>query len=56
MEILRERLLARLDAPFPLTILEGIEGSGRRTLLKQWAAQPSPELRVEGWESAYPTG
>lgn len=46
MTILRERLLARLNESFPLTILEGIEGSGRRTLLTQWAARPSQELRV----------
>lgn len=41
IEIARRRLLTRLDEPVPLVILEGVAGAGKRTLLRQWAAQPS---------------
>lgn len=36
-ELSRARLLARLDAPLRLTILESLPGAGRSTLLRQWA-------------------
>ncbi|PWD50950.1 hypothetical protein C8046_10080 [Serinibacter arcticus] len=41
-ELTRDRLLARLDAPFLATIVEGVPGSGRRTLLRQWVAAARP--------------
>ncbi|MDQ7993143.1 MAG: LuxR C-terminal-related transcriptional regulator [Propionicimonas sp.] len=41
IEIARRRLLGRLDEHFPLVILEGVAGAGKRTLLRQWAMAPS---------------
>lgn len=43
----RPRLLRRLDDAFPVTVLEGHVGSGKRTLVSQWAAAaPSGDVRI----------
>lgn len=42
----RRGLLARLDARTPLMVLEALGGSGRRTVLRQWATATPDEVRV----------
>lgn len=48
-EVVREHLLVRLNEPMPLLILEGLPGSGRTTLLRQWQARAAefPRILVE---------
>ncbi|MTB89579.1 hypothetical protein H9L21_14630 [Aeromicrobium senzhongii] len=40
-ELVRPRLMARLDTGLPLVVVEALPGSGKRTLLRQWAADAS---------------
>lgn len=42
----RQRLLAALDSPLSLVILEAVPGAGKRTLLTQWAAEATDEHRA----------
>lgn len=44
--MIRHRLIATLDSPLPLVVIEAIPGAGKRTLLKDWAEQPCDEHRV----------
>ncbi|MDF1489220.1 helix-turn-helix transcriptional regulator [Tessaracoccus caeni] len=44
--MIRHRLIASLDSPLPLVVIEAIPGAGKRTLLKDWAQQPCDEHRV----------
>lgn len=46
MSLPRTRLLSRLDPAIPLLLVEGGAGNHKYALLQEWAATPSPELRV----------
>lgn len=45
-ELERERLQQRLDAPYTVVVLEGVIGSGRSTLLRQWHRRQGTDCRV----------
>ncbi|MCD9154538.1 helix-turn-helix transcriptional regulator [Aeromicrobium duanguangcaii] len=46
-ELVRPRLLARLDTGLPVVVVEALAGAGKRTLLRQWADEaPDGEVRL----------
>ncbi|MFT3888774.1 MAG: LuxR C-terminal-related transcriptional regulator [Arachnia sp.] len=44
--MLRQRLVAALESPLSLVIVEGVPGAGKRTLLRDWAADDRDEHKV----------
>lgn len=49
----RTALLARLDSPAPLVVLEALPGAGKLTALRQWAAAEPGRVLVEGRRLVY---